>query len=251
MPSAPPPPYWYVLNVTSSPLEVGKLVAPKMPPIWSPVFAVSRRLPLPWTSLLLVQLSSGGVLVFPLAVRQAAFVAPFAGVGLVAVPVPSTVRLLKAFWNSTVPAANARAGLTTTSHPLRSARPSSRTRNRVGARPGRVCESATLMGDRVGTGERRAVLRQDLSPVVAGEQDDRADDDHEEQPGQHPPGHDDHPGADRLRCLAGVGHGHARVADAEQGSAPARVDDPLSPTGHGEVREGAGVAGRADGEGRR
>ena len=43
-------------------------------------------------------------MLLPDAVRQATF-DPLGGVGFVTVPVPSTVRLAKEFWNSTVPTA--------------------------------------------------------------------------------------------------------------------------------------------------
>ncbi len=109
IPSALPPPHWYEVKVTSRPLDVGKLAAPKTPPTWLMEEFVSRSFPLPCGSPVVEQLSRGSVALFPVAVRQATFV-PLGGDGTVTVPAPSTVRLLKAFWNRMVPAAEAVCG---------------------------------------------------------------------------------------------------------------------------------------------
>jgi len=88
------------------------------PPIWLPVASVSRSLPLPCASPVVEQLNRGRVALLPVAVRQAPLV-PLVGVGLVTVPVPSTVRSLNAFWKSTVPAARAGVGATTKDSDMR------------------------------------------------------------------------------------------------------------------------------------
>jgi hypothetical protein len=92
------------VKVTSRPLDVGKLSFPNTPPTWLVVALVSRSFPLPCASGAPAQLSRGSVALLPDAVRQATFV-PLVGVGFVTVPIPSTVRLAKEFWNRTVPAA--------------------------------------------------------------------------------------------------------------------------------------------------
>ena len=50
MPSAPVPPYWYVLKVTSNPWDDGTAVAYDTPPSWLSEAAVRRSVPLPGES---------------------------------------------------------------------------------------------------------------------------------------------------------------------------------------------------------
>jgi hypothetical protein len=63
-----------VLNVASSPCEVGTLVPAKIAPFWPAVLGVSRSFPEPWGSVAVVQLASGLADALPAAVRHAALV---------------------------------------------------------------------------------------------------------------------------------------------------------------------------------
>src|SRR5260370_20742280 len=74
VPSAPFPPYWYRLNVTSSPCDVGTLVLANTPPSWLWVALVNLSLPEPWESVDVGQLASGVAVEFPAAERQAVLV---------------------------------------------------------------------------------------------------------------------------------------------------------------------------------
>src|SRR5260370_33192623 len=73
VPSAPFPPYWYRLNVTSSPCDVGTLVLANTPPSWLWVALANLSLPAPWESVDVGQRASGLAVEFPAAERRAAW----------------------------------------------------------------------------------------------------------------------------------------------------------------------------------
>src|SRR5882724_12227679 len=108
MPSAPVPPYWKELKVTSRPWEVGTLVLANTPPSCPVTAWVRRSLPEPCASVGAPQLASGFLTALPAAVRHAALPPPTGAVGMDTDPAgPSTVLSLNGWLNRTVPAADA------------------------------------------------------------------------------------------------------------------------------------------------
>src|SRR6478609_11521719 len=114
-------PYWCMVNRTSSPCDVGTLVAANTPPTLVVCCGVRLIVPDPFASfthgdpeVLVGQLTSTPVALLPVAVRQAVFV-PDGGAGLTTAPTPPVTALFANVWlNNATPAADAGSGNTTT-----------------------------------------------------------------------------------------------------------------------------------------